>query len=182
MREAVPICLQLLTQAMVLDLSLALESAGSNIAARIAMMAMTTNSSIKVKADRAPHFWDARPDVITALRCFIVVPIELELSTNPDHRLMTYGSYAPFYAPNGARATWILVSSHPRFSFARRTTISVSSGEIKGLPGRRFLFLSCFLAITVRYQLINVCGDAAVAISFKRPNVISLACAANRRY
>src|SRR5438045_1513734 len=46
-------CLWLLMQLVVSARSLALPSAGSNIAARMAMMAMTTNSSIKVKPRRA---------------------------------------------------------------------------------------------------------------------------------
>ena len=45
------ICLVLLMQAMDSALSLALLNAGSNMAARIAMIAMTTSNSIKVKAD-----------------------------------------------------------------------------------------------------------------------------------
>ena len=44
------ICLMLLRQAMDLAFSLAFDNAGSSIAARIAMMAMTTSSSIKVNA------------------------------------------------------------------------------------------------------------------------------------
>src|SRR5678809_485170 len=47
--NARPICLLLLTHAMPLALSLALDSAGSSIAARIAMIAITTSSSIRVK-------------------------------------------------------------------------------------------------------------------------------------
>ena len=42
----------LLKQAMRLPFSLAFESAGRSIAAKIAMMAITTSSSIKVKAPR----------------------------------------------------------------------------------------------------------------------------------
>ena len=45
-----PICLQLLLQAVRLDFSFAWLRAGSSIAAKIAMMAITTSSSIKVKA------------------------------------------------------------------------------------------------------------------------------------
>src|SRR6266568_8462392 len=44
-----PICLLLLQQAMALALSLALPNAGRSIAARIAMMAITTSNSISVK-------------------------------------------------------------------------------------------------------------------------------------
>src|SRR5215471_5751884 len=47
--NASPICLLLLTQAMPLAFSLALVSAGRSIAARIAMMAITTSNSIRVK-------------------------------------------------------------------------------------------------------------------------------------
>src|ERR1043165_6602095 len=48
--EAIPICLWLLKQLMALAFSFALLKAGSNIAARIAMIAMTTSSSISVNA------------------------------------------------------------------------------------------------------------------------------------
>jgi len=41
-----------LMQAICCARNLALDSAGSNIDARIAMMAMTTSSSIRVKAER----------------------------------------------------------------------------------------------------------------------------------
>ena len=49
MMLASPHCLRLLVQEMRLARSLALASAGSSKAARIAMMAMTTSNSIKVK-------------------------------------------------------------------------------------------------------------------------------------
>src|SRR5437879_1447545 len=53
---AVVNCLRLLTQLICLALSFARDRAGSNMAARIAMMAITTSSSIKVKAKlRAPR-------------------------------------------------------------------------------------------------------------------------------
>jgi hypothetical protein len=42
-------CLRLETQLMALALSFALASAGNNMAARMAMIAITTNSSISVK-------------------------------------------------------------------------------------------------------------------------------------
>ena len=45
------ICFVLLKQAAANPLSFALDKAGSNIAARIAIIAMTTSNSIKVKAD-----------------------------------------------------------------------------------------------------------------------------------
>src|ERR1039457_1626866 len=49
MAVATPICLWLLRQLMALAFSLALLKAGKSIAARMAMMAITTNSSIRVK-------------------------------------------------------------------------------------------------------------------------------------
>src|SRR3954463_9468158 len=48
--KARPICLLLLTHAMSLAFSLARDRAGSSIAARIAIIAITTSSSIRVKA------------------------------------------------------------------------------------------------------------------------------------
>jgi hypothetical protein len=45
-------CLTLLTQRICWALALAFESAGNSIAARMAMMAMTTSSSISVKPPR----------------------------------------------------------------------------------------------------------------------------------
>src|SRR6185295_1700785 len=50
MVKARPICLLLLAQAMLLAFSLARDRAGSSIAARIAIIAITTSSSISVKA------------------------------------------------------------------------------------------------------------------------------------
>ena len=44
-----PSCFKLLAQAIVRALSRALLNAGSNMAAKIAMIAITTNNSIKVK-------------------------------------------------------------------------------------------------------------------------------------
>jgi hypothetical protein len=44
MNNAVPCCLRLLKQEMRLARSLALESAGNSIAARMAMMAITTSN------------------------------------------------------------------------------------------------------------------------------------------
>src|SRR5271169_263273 len=52
MSRAVVICLTLLRQPVCCALRLAAASAGSNIAARMAMMAMTTSNSIKVKPER----------------------------------------------------------------------------------------------------------------------------------
>src|SRR5687767_14004162 len=50
---AMAICLPLFRQAMPLALAFAFPKAGSSMAARIAMMAMTTSSSIRVNAARA---------------------------------------------------------------------------------------------------------------------------------
>ena len=47
---AIPICLRLLRHWMRLALSLALDKAGNRSAARMAMMAMTTSSYMRVKA------------------------------------------------------------------------------------------------------------------------------------
>src|ERR1051326_4717570 len=47
---AMPICLVLFRHDAAIPFSFAFASAGSNIAARMAMMAITTSSSIKVKA------------------------------------------------------------------------------------------------------------------------------------
>src|SRR5256885_10740035 len=49
-RKARPTCLRLLTQLIRWARALARASAGSNIAARMAIIAMTTNNSIRVKA------------------------------------------------------------------------------------------------------------------------------------
>src|SRR6266571_7521622 len=49
---AVPICFRLLMQEMLRAFSLAMPKAGRSIAARIEMMAITTNNSISVKAER----------------------------------------------------------------------------------------------------------------------------------
>src|SRR5262245_58590268 len=46
----IPICFRLFTHEMRLAFSLAIESAGNSIAARMAMIAITTSNSIKVKA------------------------------------------------------------------------------------------------------------------------------------
>src|SRR6266404_4571817 len=51
---ATPICFRLDTQSAVLALARALFRAGNNIAARIPMIAMTTNNSIKVNAFAIP--------------------------------------------------------------------------------------------------------------------------------
>src|SRR5882724_4955376 len=55
-RKPRAICLLLLTQAMALAFSLARASAGSSSDARMAIMAMTTSSSIKVKPDLGGQF------------------------------------------------------------------------------------------------------------------------------
>src|SRR6185369_500498 len=48
---AMPICRRLFKQYVCLDFSFARDNAGRSIDARMAMMAMTTSSSIKVKAE-----------------------------------------------------------------------------------------------------------------------------------
>src|SRR5947208_11206830 len=55
MVRASPHCLQLLAQSTLSALALAFASAGNNKAARMAMMAMTTNSSMSVKAAQPGH-------------------------------------------------------------------------------------------------------------------------------
>src|SRR5262245_10216296 len=63
MVNARPNCLRLLMHAVRCAFSLALDNAGSNMAARIAMMAMTTSSSINVNpparssSERDLTFW-----------------------------------------------------------------------------------------------------------------------------
>src|SRR6267142_2372426 len=52
MTIAVPICLRLLMQEMLRAFSLAIPRAGRSIAARMEMIAITTNNSISVKAER----------------------------------------------------------------------------------------------------------------------------------
>src|SRR5882724_3641413 len=49
---AVPICFRLLIQEMLRAFSLAMPRAGRSMAARMEMMAITTNNSISVKAER----------------------------------------------------------------------------------------------------------------------------------
>src|SRR6266576_1338824 len=63
MKVAMPICRRLFTQYVCLDFSLARDNAGRSIAARIAMMAITTRSSINVKPrlGRAEASWQAGP-------------------------------------------------------------------------------------------------------------------------
>src|SRR5438045_510020 len=68
-----PHCLTLLRQAVVCALALALASAGKSIAARMAMMAITTSSSIKVKAPevtRRRRIADVKADIMS----FIELP------------------------------------------------------------------------------------------------------------
>src|ERR1700753_1704925 len=50
MTQQMPICLRLLRQLVVTAFALARLNAGSNMAARMAMIAMTTSSSIRVNA------------------------------------------------------------------------------------------------------------------------------------
>src|SRR5258706_104735 len=63
MITARPICFSLLTQLIASALSFALLNAGSSMAARMAMMAMTTSNSIRVNADRVDKF----------LTCFMLI-------------------------------------------------------------------------------------------------------------
>src|ERR1051325_11149782 len=56
--SATPHCLQLLTQRALWDFAFALASAGKSIPARIAMIATTTSSSIKVKASSKGREWN----------------------------------------------------------------------------------------------------------------------------
>src|SRR5207244_13292559 len=55
MVRACPHCLQLLAQSTLSALALAFASAGNNKAARMAMMAMTTNSSMSVNPGQPSH-------------------------------------------------------------------------------------------------------------------------------
>src|ERR1051325_5527053 len=68
-------CFMLLRHWVVLALALAFASAGNNIAARIAMMAMTTNNSINVKAARLP----APADLFISIFNFGVIPATIVL-------------------------------------------------------------------------------------------------------
>ena len=54
MNQHIESCFMLLRQPIVCALPLALDNAGSNSAARMAMIAMTTSNSIKVKASTTP--------------------------------------------------------------------------------------------------------------------------------
>src|SRR3954470_369947 len=69
MVKAKPICFVLLRQAAPVPLSFALLKAGNNIAAKIAMIAMTTSNSIKVKplrqVDDIAHYKVNSPDLST---------------------------------------------------------------------------------------------------------------------
>src|ERR1039458_3659808 len=87
---AVIICLPLLRQAMPCALPLAWDKTGSSKAARIAMMAMTTSSSMRVKARRL----GARPTDTRAFRwpvSFIVICL---MSTNLFHDQHLHGLVA----------------------------------------------------------------------------------------
>ncbi|MGD1087784.1 MAG: hypothetical protein ABR955_03535 [Verrucomicrobiota bacterium] len=76
-------------QAIRFDLSLADDNAGSNIAARIAMMAITTNSSIKVKAlpllpgfeleEFPPHSPKPKPEFLSPPSLFILMPLSTDI-------------------------------------------------------------------------------------------------------
>src|SRR4051794_1281677 len=60
MIQEVESCFRLLTHEICCALHFALESAGNSIAARMAMMAMTTSNSINVKPWRAAVFLDGK--------------------------------------------------------------------------------------------------------------------------
>src|SRR5437773_11079786 len=77
-----PICLRLLRQEMRLAFCLAEASAGSNSAARIAMIAMTTSNSIRVKARCLERF----VDTFIALTRRILV--ERVAGSNPRNNLI----------------------------------------------------------------------------------------------
>ena len=66
MWRAIPTCRALLRHAIRLALPLALLRAGNNIAAKTAMMAITTSNSIKVKACLAPCVFEDVQFTITA--------------------------------------------------------------------------------------------------------------------
>src|SRR6185436_15992860 len=68
-----PICRRLLVQVVRKERFLALLSAGKSIDARIAMMAMTTSSSIRVKPrqGRREACWENGPGCGRAGRCWI---------------------------------------------------------------------------------------------------------------
>src|SRR5688500_18738418 len=61
MSQAIPCCLRLETHLIFCAFSLALASAGSSMLARMAMIAMTTSNSIRVKPRRARGFSPSPP-------------------------------------------------------------------------------------------------------------------------
>jgi hypothetical protein len=82
-----PICRKLLAHATRLALSFAFASAGNSIAARIAMMAMTTSNSIKVKARRFGVFraWQTAAGgmfVLTLLKVQLVICFKKNIELN----------------------------------------------------------------------------------------------------
>src|SRR5579883_1632882 len=92
MRIPKPSCLRLLTQVIDLALDLARASAGSNMLARIAMMAMTTSSSMRVKAEAIRFRFIIRgrancslPGPATAASALMIM-IKGELKVNPVFR------------------------------------------------------------------------------------------------
>src|SRR5437762_11217820 len=75
MSKAVPTCRALLRQAMRFPFTLARLSAGKSIAARMAMMAMTTSNSMRVNA--APRFCRTHPNT----RTLTDAPLEFFISS-----------------------------------------------------------------------------------------------------
>src|SRR2546429_1433754 len=105
MVRASPHCLQLLAQSTLSALALAFASAGNNKAARMAMMAITTSSSMSVNAGQPSH-----PREIDERVSRIAVPFA-ETGRNTPH----------FYA--SSRKKQVCVCQHTR-SKARRGAVS----------------------------------------------------------
>src|SRR5579862_4772574 len=76
-----PHCRKLLKQEICCAFLLAADSAGNNIAARIAMMAMTTSNSISVNA-RLDH--GPRPDFVAWVGGFVDLISQFETSNLPN--------------------------------------------------------------------------------------------------
>src|SRR5204863_1226575 len=74
MAQAMVICFLLLRQLVRLALHLALERAGKSIAARMAMMAITTRSSIKVNAERGARSAECGVRARFCVSLFILIP------------------------------------------------------------------------------------------------------------
>src|SRR5215510_377878 len=67
MKQASPICFRLLVQLICFALSLALERAGNSMLARMAMMAITTSSSMRVKPTLARRAFTTKKSVFESL-------------------------------------------------------------------------------------------------------------------